>query len=73
MSKSSSGLVQAYGMYCHQGLVWQYNEDRVIAMTKSIRPDNRSNKRSDVSFFAVYDGHGGSFCADYLYQHFHKK
>ena len=37
-----------------------YNEDRISIVTRL------SNEYLEVSIFAVYDGHGGHGCADFL-------
>ena len=50
-----------------------YNEDRVSIILNMTRP---SSKKSlpvwpKCSYFAIYDGHGGSACADYLKDSLH--
>ncbi len=34
-------------------------------------PSEQTGLKAAVNFFAVYDGHGGSYCADYLMNNFH--
>lgn len=62
-----NGVVVTYAANTHQGMVRNYNEDRVSIILNIIQP---KFKKADVwprsSFFAIYDGHGGSQCADYL-------
>ena len=37
------------------------------------RPEDKDPKKwPKCSFFAIYDGHGGSLCADYLKDHLHQ-
>ena len=38
-----------------------------------IRPENKKNEAywPECSFFAIYDGHGGAKCADYLRDNLH--
>jgi protein phosphatase PTC2/3 len=50
----------AYAANSHRGNVKPFNEDRISIVTKL------SIDYSDVSIYAVYDGHGGQGCADYL-------
>lgn len=64
VSQKAQGLVKAYGANTHKGIVRSYNEDRLSIVT-SFGP-----KRNCV-FVAVFDGHGGSTCADYLKDNFH--
>ena len=50
-----------------------YNEDRVSIILNVLKPNSRSNEEwPKVSFFAVYDGHGGNKCADFLKENLHQ-
>lgn len=51
----------AYAAVSDVGTSRSYNEDRVCVIEKIIRQTDAPS-----SFFAVFDGHGGSGCADYL-------
>ena len=50
----------AYAVNTNRGCTRNYNEDRVSIIL------NINKKGIKSSFFAVYDGHGGSTCCDYL-------
>ncbi len=54
-------------------MVRNYNEDRVSIILNIIQP---KFKKVDIwprsSFFAIYDGHGGAQCADYLRDQLHQ-
>jgi len=67
-SMESHGRAIAYGLSSHQGSVRPYNEDRVVAFQTQIGQDPVVN----MSFFAVYDGHGGQTCAKFLSDQLHK-
>ena len=58
--KPVSSFIRAYAANSHRGIIKPFNEDRL-----SIVPKLAPNYE-EVSIFAVYDGHGGSGCADYL-------
>ena len=50
-----------------------YNEDRVSIILNILKPPSRSKENwPKCSFFAVYDGHGGSACADFLRDNLHQ-
>lgn len=68
-SKSPVGVVRAYAINSNQGSVRPYNEDRVVAYNTTVK----SQTGSDVqfTFIAVYDGHGGQSCANYLSKELH--
>ena len=66
-ANKKTGVVASYAANTHQGMVRNYNEDRVSIILNIIQP---KFKKVDFwprcSFFAVYDGHGGANCADFL-------
>ena len=50
-----------------------YNEDRVSIILNIIKPKFKQvDEWPRCSFFAVYDGHGGAACADYLRDQLHQ-
>ena len=72
-SRQSNGFVLSYGANTNQGIYRNYNEDRVSIILNFQKP----KERSDVivwpkcSFFGVFDGHGGTKCADFLRDNLH--
>ena len=75
-AKTSSkimGNIKAYGANTYQGLVRNYNEDRVSIIINMTKPENYKKKVwPKISFFGIYDGHGGAKCADFLRDFLHK-
>jgi protein phosphatase 2C family protein 2/3 len=54
------------------GLIRNYNEDRVAIILSITQPTNKScNYWPKISFFGIYDGHGGAKCADFLRDNLH--
>lgn len=65
--------VSAYAANTHQGCVRNYNEDRVSIILNIIKPQSfKGAYWPKCSFFAVYDGHGGAGCADFLRDNLHQ-
>lgn len=60
-ASKKNGIVVTYAANTHQGMVRNYNEDRVSIILNIIQP---KFKKVEVwprsSFFAIYDGHGGA-------------
>jgi protein phosphatase 2C family protein 2/3 len=48
-----------------------YNEDRVSIIMNISKP-NYKGRWPKCSYFAVFDGHGGSMCSDFLKDNMHK-
>ena len=72
-SSKSMGVVKAYGANTYQGLVRNYNEDRVSIIINMAKPKNYQKKYwPKTSFFGIYDGHGGSMCSEFLRDCLHK-
>lgn len=64
-STKRNGPIHAYAVNTNKG-GRNYNEDRVSIILNINKNDIKS------SFFAVYDGHGGSACSDFLRDHLHQ-
>ena len=72
-SARRSGIVRAYAANTNQGLIRNYNEDRVAIVLNILKPAARQNESwPKCSFFGIYDGHGGSRCADFLRDQLHQ-
>ena len=72
-SMKENGIVKGYAACTHQGLVRNYNEDRVsIILNITQPPRNNGEVWPRCSFFGVFDGHGGSACADFLRDNLHQ-
>ena len=73
-SVKQNGVIKAYAVNTHQGLVRNYNEDRVAIILNIMKPPHLDAKDEWplCSFFGVYDGHGGTGCADFLRDNLHQ-
>ena len=72
-SKKKMGIIKTYGVNTYQGTVRNYNEDRVSIIINMNRPNNYHKKNwPKISFFGIYDGHGGDTCSEYLKDNLHK-
>ena len=73
ISSKHLGIIKAYGANTYQGIIRNYNEDRVSIIINMNKPKNfKENLWPKVSFFGIYDGHGGKECAEYLRDNLHK-
>lgn len=73
-SDKNYGLVKGFAVCTNQGLVRNYNEDRVAIVLNILKPSGKTNVDywPNCSFFGVYDGHGGYKCAEFLRNHLHQ-
>lgn len=72
ISSKSMGVIRSYGANTYQGLVRNYNEDRVSIIINMNKPLSYKNYWPKTSLFGIYDGHGGAKCADFLRDYLHK-
>lgn len=72
VSTKSYGFINAYAANTNQGISRNYNEDRVSIIINISKPNNYEGEWPRVSFFSVYDGHGGNKCAEFLRQNLMK-
>lgn len=67
VSVKENGVVKGYAAGTSRGLVRLANEDRVCISMSAMKPATRKHELwPTCSFFGVFDGHGGSNCADFL-------
>lgn len=72
-SDKTFGPVKAYCACTNQGLVRNYNEDRVSIVLNVSKIDSKPLKKiPNCHFFGVYDGHGGAMCAEYCRSNLHQ-
>ena len=65
-SKKNHGIIKGYAVNTNEGINRNYNEDRVSIILNI----NKNGVKS--FFFAIYDGHGGNNCCDFLNEHLHE-
>ena len=71
-STKTYGKVKAYCANTNKGLIREINEDRVMIASKILKPNNRKSEKWPLcSYFAVYDGHGGKECCNFLRDNLH--
>ena len=59
----------AYNSY--RGLYKEYNEDKVSVVSQIKRPSPSKMKSwPKISYFAIFDGHGGETCSEFLKENF---
>ena len=75
LSANPFSKIIGYGANSYNGTVRQYNEDRI-----KIILDHKTNKscsingkviNPNISYFAIYDGHGGNGCTNFLQENLH--
>ena len=74
-STKKCGYIKSYAANTNQGIIREYNEDRVSISLNILKPKNKQVPAGvewpQICFFGVFDGHGGSACADYLRDNLH--
>ena len=76
VSSRDFGIIKAYAANTSQGIVRDYNEDRVSIIINMSKPKNCNLSDLDwpkISYFGIFDGHAGNKCADYLKDNLIKK
>ena len=66
--------IVGFGFNTYNGKIKSYNEDKVISIIDYKKPIiiNGETVLYNISYFAVFDGHGGNQCSIFLKESFHK-
>ena len=73
-SQKKCGVIKSYAANTNQGIIRDYNEDRVSIILNILKPKSKQHLTVEwpqICFFGVFDGHGGAACADYLRDNLH--
>ena len=76
LSQDSSNIIAGYGANSYNGLIRKNNEDKIkvvpnYKLTKEVKKKNGEIINPNISYFAIYDGHGGNGCSNYLQENLH--
>ena len=66
--------ISGYGANSYNGKYKTYNEDKVKVIynhIKNFEINGKSYNNINISYFGVFDGHGGEKCSDFLLKHLH--
>ena len=73
ISHKNFGIIEAYAAITTEGIVRNYNEDRVSIILNIPKPSTYTREDwPKCSYFGIYDGHGGAVCANFLRDNLHK-
>ena len=76
LSQDSSNIIAGYGANSYNGLIRKNNEDKIkvvpnYKLTKEVKKKNGEIINPNISYFAIYDGHGGNKCSIFLQENLH--
>ena len=76
LSTNSFNKISGYGANSYNGIAKNYNEDRIkVILNYKLNKTNQSTKGNitspNISYFGLYDGHGGNKCSNFLQEKLH--
>ena len=70
-SNKQVGALKSFSYNTYHGLYKEINEDKVIVINQIKKPASSKMKTwPKISYFGIFDGHGGEGCANYLRDNF---
>ena len=71
-SKEAFCNISAFGSNSYNGKVKKYNEDRIKTIVNyQLNNNDNTKEKKNISYFAIFDGHSGKKCSDFLKQNLH--
>jgi protein phosphatase 2C family protein 2/3 len=71
VSNKQLGSLKSFSYNTFHGLYKDYNEDKIIVVNQIKKPASSKMKAwPKISYFGIFDGHGGEGCAEYLKENF---
>ena len=72
-SNKQIGPLKSYSYNTYQGLYKDYNEDKISVSSLLKKPTSSKLKVwPKISYFAIFDGHGGDECSEFLKENYDK-
>ena len=70
---SINKYIKSFAVNSYQGIIKNYNEDKVSMILSIKRPKTYppEKKWPNISYFGLFDGHGGSSCGNFLRDNLH--
>ena len=77
LSQDCFNIISAYGGNSYNGIVRKINEDKIKIIANYKLPNEVKKKNGEIinpsiSYFAIYDGHGGNKCSNFLQENLHE-
>ena len=70
-SNKQIGILKSYAFNTFHGLFKETNEDKIIVVNQIKKPASSKMKTwPKISYFGIFDGHGGEGCSDFLNDNF---
>ena len=72
-NENLKSLIESYSMNSYKGLYKEINEDNIISLINIQKPENFLDNYwpKSLSYFAIFDGHCGKTCSEYLKNNLH--
>ena len=77
LSTESFSIIAGYGGNSYNGIIRKNNEDRIkiipnYKLSKPVKIKTGETITPNISYFAIYDGHGGNKCSTFLQENLHE-
>ena len=72
-SREAFANISGFGVNSYNGKVKNYNEDRIRVIASYIAQSKKNpNVKFNISYFSIFDGHGGKKCSEFLKKTFYE-